>query len=194
MKKVFIIHGFQGSPNGGWRPWLMGELEKLDIYACALAMPNPDNPLCDEWVEEISRHIEKSEDDEIYLVGHSLGVPAILRYLEKAPQGIRMAGSVLVSGPSEKNENKKIANFLETPFDFKSIISGARRFAIIHGDNDPSVPLDNAKFLSDRLDGELIVIPGGGHLNGSSGWTTLPQCLVVLKKMFVYTARPATLE
>jgi hypothetical protein len=34
MKKVFIIHGFQGKPNGGWRPWLEGELALLDIYAC----------------------------------------------------------------------------------------------------------------------------------------------------------------
>jgi len=46
MKKVFIIHGFEGSPNGGWRPWLMAELEQHDVYACALSMPNPDNPLC----------------------------------------------------------------------------------------------------------------------------------------------------
>ncbi|MBI4599005.1 alpha/beta hydrolase, partial [Candidatus Uhrbacteria bacterium] len=82
MKKVFIIHGFEGSPNGGWRPWLMAELEKQEIYACALSMPMPENPVCDEWVGEISRHIERNSDDKIYLVGHSLGVPAILRYLE----------------------------------------------------------------------------------------------------------------
>ena len=153
MKKVFIIHGFQGSPNGGWRPWLMGELEKLDIYACALSMPNPDNPLCTEWVEEISRHIEKNKSDEIYLVGHSLGVPAILRYLEQAPQGAHIAGVILVSGPSEKNGNEKIVNFLETPFDFKVIGLRVQKFAIIHGDNDPNVPLRNAEFLSKELGG-----------------------------------------
>jgi predicted alpha/beta hydrolase family esterase len=48
MKKVFIIHGFEGSPNGAWRPWLMAELEKEDMYCCALAMPSPDAPLCNE--------------------------------------------------------------------------------------------------------------------------------------------------
>lgn len=58
MKKVFLIHGFQGSPNGGWRPWLMAELKKQDVYACALSMPDPENPVCAEWVLEISRHIE----------------------------------------------------------------------------------------------------------------------------------------
>lgn len=72
MKKVFIIHGFEGSPNGGWRPWLMLELEKKDVYACALAMPHPENPLCSEWVQEIERHVIQNKEDDIYLVGHSL--------------------------------------------------------------------------------------------------------------------------
>lgn len=183
-KKVFIIHGFQGSPNGGWRPWLMAELEKLDIYACALSMPNPQEPICKEWVDEISRHIDTNKNDDIYLVGHSLGVPAILRYLETAPADTHIVGAVLVSGPSEANKNKKIYNFLETPFDFDKIKSTTSKLTIIHGDNDPNVPLENAKFLSEKLNGELIVVPNGGHLNGSSGWLSLPQCLEALTKMF----------
>lgn len=182
MKKVFIIHGFQGSPNGGWRPWLMGELEKEDVYACALSMPKPDEPICSEWVEEISRHVEINKNDDIYLVGHSLGVPAILHYLENS-QVNSIKGAVLVSGPSEKNNNRKIDSFLETPFDFESIKSKCKSFRIIHGDNDPNVPLDNAKTLSRELSGELIIVENGGHLNGSAGWTQLPQCLEALDKM-----------
>jgi len=45
MKKVFIIHGFEGEPNGGWRPWLMRELAKFDVYASALPMPTPEKPI-----------------------------------------------------------------------------------------------------------------------------------------------------
>lgn len=182
MKKVFIVHGFEGSPNGGWRPWLMAELEKLDIYACALSMPNPESPICAEWVEEISRHIERTGANEIYLVGHSLGTPAILRYLESV-QVKSVSGAVLVSGPSEKNTNRKIDSFLDKNFDFEKIKSKCKAFSIIHGDNDPNVPLDNAKFLSQKLNGELIVIENGGHLNGSAGWLKLPQCLEALNKM-----------
>lgn len=182
MKKVFIIHGFEGSPNGGWRPWLMGELEKQEIYACALSMPTPENPICTEWVDEISRHIERNTGDEIYLVGHSLGTPAILRYLEST-QVKQISGAVLVSGPSEKNNNRKIDSFLDKNFDFGKIKSNCKKFAIIHGDNDPNVPLDNAKFLSQELNGELVIVENGGHLNGSAGWVKLPQCLEVLNKM-----------
>ncbi|MFZ2522838.1 MAG: alpha/beta hydrolase [Minisyncoccia bacterium] len=182
MKKVFIIHGFQGSPNGGWRPWLMAELEKQDIYACALSMPKPDEPICNEWVEEISRYVEVNKNDDIYLIGHSLGVPAILHYLENS-QANSIKGVVIVSGPSEKNNNRKIDSFLETPFDFESIKSKCKSFSIIHGDNDPNVPLDNAKTLSKELNSNLIIVENGGHLNGSAGWTQLPQCLEVLNVM-----------
>lgn len=133
MKKVFIIHGFAGSPNGGWRPWLMGELEKRDVYACAFPMPTPENPICNEWVEEISRHVERNSEDEIYLVGHSLGVPAILRYLEN-PQTKSICGAVLVSGPSEKNNNRKIDSFLDKNFDFEKIKVNCKKFAVMAPD------------------------------------------------------------
>ena len=182
MKKVFIIHGFEGSPNGGWRPWLMTELGKQEVYACALSMPTPENPICKEWIDEISRHIQRNSKDEIYLVAHSLGVTAILRYLESI-QAKSILGAVLVSGPSKNNDNSKINNFLDKNFNFEKIKSNCKQFSIIHGDNDSIVTLDNAKFLSQQLNCNLIVVPDGGRLNGSAGWFKLQQCLEALNKM-----------
>lgn len=180
MKKVFIVHGFQGSPSGGWRPWLMAELEKHEIYACALPMPKPDAPVVSEWVNEIARVVDMNPDDEICLVGHSLGVPAIMRYLETTNSTKKISKVVLASGPSEKNGNPKIENFLETPFNFEVVKNKANEFYVIHGVNDPVVPFANAEVLSKELGGKLIPIENGGHLNGSSGWRQLPQALEVL--------------
>ncbi len=177
MKKVFIIHGFDGSPNGGWRPWLMSELDKKDVYCCALSMPAPKKPICSEWVDEISRHVNKNQKDEICLVGHSLGVPAILRFLEIYKGTKKISRVVLVSGPIKKTDNKFVNKFLNKPFDFKKIKSKAKSFFIIHGDNDPLVPLSEAIELSKLLSAELTIVKKGGHLNGSSGWHKLPRCL-----------------
>lgn len=182
MKKVFLIHGFEGKPNGGWRPWFMRELEKLDIYACALPMPTPDFPKRDEWVSEIARHIPEDRS-QIFLVGHSLGVPAILRYLQTHPAITKFAGIFLVSGPVERNPNpasesfKKLGSFFEAPFDFNIIREQAQRFVVLHGDNDAMVPFAQAEILSTKLSCELVTIANGGHLNGSSGFYTLPQLL-----------------
>lgn len=181
MKMVFIVHGFGGWPSGAWRPWLMTELDKLEIYACALSMPSSENPVCTEWIDEIKRQVERNKNHEIYLVGHSLGVTAILRYLESGQSRPPIAGAVLVSGPVEKTKNEKINSFLEKPFDFATIRSKCPKFSIIHGDNDPVVPFHNAEILSKELKGKLIVIANGVHLNGSAGWHILPECLEELK-------------
>lgn len=176
MKKVFLIHGFRSSPNGGWRPWLMGELAAADVYACALSMPSPEAPVVDAWVAEIARFVERNGQDELYLIGHSLGVPAILRFVERAPEHVRIAGVVLVSGPVEPlGENASIQAFLRLPFDFDAIRSKIGAACVIHGDDDALVPVRHAEMLAKHLSAELIIVPQGGHLNGSSGWTELPQ-------------------
>lgn len=182
MKKVLLIHGFQGEPNGGWRPWLMAELSQRGIYACALAMPTPNNPVPKEWVEEIRRHVENSPRDQFYLVGHSLGSPAILRFLEST-KAKNVKGAVLVSSPVYKTQKKKVAEFLKKPFDFKNIKSRVKNILVIHGDNDPAVSVEQGEYLADQLKGKLVIIEKGGHLNGSSGWYKLPQALEGLVEM-----------
>lgn len=185
MKKVFIIHGYGGMPNGGWRPWLMEELDKQGIWAAALPMviPNPEAPICSEWVKQLGEYVEAHKGNEIYLVGHSLGATTILRYLQSISNDTVFPGVVLVSGPCKSLNRVELENFLDAPFDFETIKSKAKTFSVIHGDNDDRVPFDHAEKLSSELDAELISVPNGGHLNGKSGWRTLPQCLEMLGKM-----------
>jgi hypothetical protein len=185
MKKVFIIHGFKGEPNGGWRPWLMGELAKKDIYACALPMPKPDTPNKEEWVETIKNAVGEPSE-EIFLVGHSLGVPAILRYLETLPSGSKIGGVVLVSGiiyEIKESGHDSLNSFLNKPFDFETIKNVCKNFVVIHGDNDTAVSFKEGENLSQILSCELIPIHNGKHLNGSASWYELPQALDSLLKI-----------
>ncbi len=183
MKKVYLIHGFEGSPNGGWRPYLMGELEKLDIYSCALPMPTPDKPIMSEWLSEIKHYIDRDINDEVYLVGHSLGGTAVLRYLEQF-NSPNIKGVIIVSAPCTRTEiNKRIWNFLETDFDWDLIKSRLNKIIIIHGDDDPLVPISDAEKTSRELNSELIIIPNGKHLNGSAGFIKLPEALSAVLKI-----------
>jgi len=182
MKKVFIIHGFEGRPNGGWRPWLMAELEKVGVYACALAMPTPEKPILSEWIEEISRLVAACKKDEIYLVGHSLGVPTILHYLENT-KAKNIKGAVLISGPIFKTTKKELIHFLDEPFQYKKIKSKVKKFSVIHGDDDKMVPFNQGEALAKELECELVTVKKGGHLNSSAGFVTLPQCITSLNKI-----------
>lgn len=189
MKHVYIVHGFEGKPNGAWRPWLMSELEKLDVYACALPMPSPYTPQCEDWMDEISRHV-KANPDETYLIGHSLGVVAILNYLQTHTLRSQFAGVILISGPIASNPefsiemHNKLQNFFFAPFNFSNLKNKAKNFCVIHGDNDPVVPFSHAQTLARGLNCELVSVKNGGHLNGSSGFYTLPILLEKLKSFF----------
>jgi len=179
MEKVLIIHGLNGNPNGGWRPWLMSELQKLDIYALALSMPNSDNPILNEWLEEIERYVERYKDDEVFLVGHSLGGLAILRYMEKySCKNIK--GVILVSTPCnfyEKDETKNIFTFFKDTINWNILKNKNLKIAVIQGDDDSVVPMADGEEIARELNGNLVIIPNGKHLNGSAGFLKLPQCL-----------------
>lgn len=185
MKKVFIVHGFQGTPNGGWKSWLMNELAKNGIYACSLPMPNPDKPNKTEWIKTIHESVG-IPSGEIFLIGHSLGVPAILRYLETLDKDAKIGGVVLVSGPAfiiEKNGYEQVNTFLETTFDFEHIKNVCNNFTVIHGDNDNVVSFSDAEFLVKNLNGELVSVLNGGHLSPDEKCFELPEALESLIKI-----------
>lgn len=161
----------------------MGELHKNEIYACALPMSTPELPVCADWVAEIARIVEREKENEIILVGHSLGVCAILRYLENASEDVKLAGAVLVSGPFEDIGKSKINSFLDKPFDFAKIQPKIGKVAIIHGDNDANVPPTHAEKFAEVFDVPVTWIKNGGHLNGQSGWHMLPECLEAILKI-----------
>src|SRR3989344_2119843 len=60
-------------------------------------MPEPENPLLKDWVNKLS-NIVGIPDQNTYLVGHSLGVITILKYLEALPGKQTIGGAVLIAG------------------------------------------------------------------------------------------------
>ena len=183
MKKVYLIHGFEGKPNGGWRPYIMRELGKQDIYCCALSMPSPDKPILLEWLNEVKQYTDRDIDDEIYLVGHSLGGTTILRYLEKFDSK-NIKGVIIVSAPCvNKKEGSRISEFLKDDFNWLLIKNKVNKVVVVHGDDDPLVPMSDAEKITEKLEGELIIIKNGKHLNGGAGFIELPELLESIIKM-----------
>ena len=50
MKKVFIIHGWDGYPEENWFPWLKKELEDKGFEVFVLQMPDADNPRIEKLI------------------------------------------------------------------------------------------------------------------------------------------------
>ena len=181
-KKAFIIHGWGGYPGEGWFPWLKRELEKINYEVSVPSMPNPEEPKISEWTSFLSDHIV-SPDKNTFLVGHSMGCQAILRYLENLPSEIKIGGVFLVAGfvnlvNLESKEEREIAKpWLTKPINWNKVKLHIDKIVSIFSDNDTWVPLSDSKIFKDRLGAEIIVEKEKGHFSGDDNVKMLPILL-----------------
>ena len=141
-------------------------------------LPTPQGQSLAAWLNAFGRAVHPLPQTATALVGHSLGAAFALRLVERATEPV--AGLFLASGflgalglPDYDPIN---ASFFATPFDWAAIHARmGRACRCWAGDDDPYVPLARSQDVADRLGVELEIIPGGGHLNAETGFTTFPQ-------------------
>lgn len=179
MRRAIIIHCWEGRPNTRWYPSVKKGLEKKGFEVQVPLMPTPDAPNRETWVSKLTELVGEP-DEETYIVGHSSGGPTILRYLESLPEGKKIGGVVLVAGFVDNLGYEELDSFFTEPFGWEKIRSSAGSFVLIHSDNDPFVPLEQADILMKELKAELIVFPGAGHFSHDERCTELP---VVIEKI-----------
>jgi len=169
MKKVYLIHGWGGTGEGGWFDWLKSELEgKADVVA--FDMPDTENPKIEKWVGFLEKNVKP--DKETWFVGHSIGCQTIMRYLEKLPEGKKVGGCIFVAGwfnlkGLEKNEIDIAKPWLETRINFNKVKKHCNKFLALFSDNDPVVPLSDSKIFKEKLGAKVIVKHNEEHFNAT---------------------------
>ena len=175
MKRVFIIHGYTGHPGKSWFPWLKRELNALGVKTVVPAMPEPDNPRLSKRLSYLRQTIGKP-DINTYLVGHSLGCAAILRYLEALENGYKIGGAVLVAGFAEPIHLHELDGFTAGHWDDNAIKKASNRLVAINSDDDPHVPLEMGEHIRDRFGAELIIMHNAQHINEKAGFFYPSNC------------------
>ncbi|MEK7184114.1 MAG: alpha/beta fold hydrolase [Patescibacteria group bacterium] len=183
MKRVFIIHGWDGYPNEGWFPWLKKELEAKGFDVVVPQLPDTGRPRIQRWIPALAE-VVGTADEYTYFVGHSMGCQAIARYLETLPEGVQVGGAVFVAGffkyltlEDDPDVQETDRHWLETPIDLEKVHSHLPSSVAIFSDNDPWVPLDNQEDFREKLGSEIIIEHAKGHLSGSDGIVELPSAL-----------------
>ena len=189
MKRVYIVHGWDGYPEEGWFPWLKKELEARGFEVYVPQLPEADAPRIYNWVPALENAVG-TPDKQTYFVGHSMGCQTIARYLETLPEGIKVGGAVFVAGffkrltieqDPESQETEK--HWLEAPLDLKKVKSHLPKSIAIFSDDDPFVPLDNKDDFENKLGSKIIIEHGMNHFSGSRGITELPVVLQSIIKL-----------
>ncbi len=169
MANIFIFHGVGGFPEENWFPWLKKKLELLGHKVFIPQFPTPEEQTIDNWLH-VLKNYKKYLDNEAILVGHSLGVPFALNVIEQNP----VQGAFLVAGFVGKTgleNDEEMKTFAQREFDWTQIKNNCKFFKIYHTDNDQFLNIDKAKRISKKLDTDITLIKGGGHLNTGSGYT-----------------------
>ena len=168
MKKVVIIHCWEGYPEYCWYPNTKKELELKDFEVDVPAFPDTKMPRLGKWLQKLEEAVGKPSED-VFLIGHSLGCITILRYLESLNPGEKIGGTVLVAGYTDDLGFDELKNFFVAPLNFEKIKQASLGFIAIHSDDDPYVPLKHGDILKKELGAELIVKNKAKHFSGVIG-------------------------
>lgn len=190
MKRVIIVHGWDGYPEEGWFPWLKKELEARGFEVLVPQLPDAESPRIYKWIPELAKVVGVA-DEQTYFVGHSMGCQTIARYLESLPDGVQVGGAVFVSGffkhlsgleddPDIRETNQ---HWLGTPLDLQKVRSHLPKSVAIFSDDDPWVPLDNQDDFRDRLGSEIVIEYCKGHFSG--GRDGIKELPIALEKLLL---------
>lgn len=160
MKKAIILHGWESNPTEHWYQGEKTILESKGYAVFVPALPNTNYPQLNEWLSVVEN---LDPDSETILIGHSLGVPTILRYLEKADKKIDKA--ILIAGFAQDLGYVETKNFVDRPFLWKKIKSMATEFVIINQKEDVWVPIEMGREIADKLNVALIEVDGTNHFD-----------------------------
>lgn len=181
MKRVYLVHRWSGGKEDDWRPWLRDELTKKGYVVKNLAMPDPEKPTIEKWVNYLRQSVGM-HDTETYFVGHSIGCQAILRYLETIYNPV--GGAVFVSGwlnmtnITDPARTEILRQWVETPLDLEKVKTVLPKSTLIISDNDPyGYVEENKKIFSEMLGSKVVVLHNAGHITQEDGFTTLPEAL-----------------
>jgi len=187
-KRVFIVHGWDGTPQEGWFPWLKKELEARGYEVIVPQLPDAGSPRIQNWVPKLAE-VVGTADEQTYFIGHSMGCQSVARYLETLPGGVKVGGAVFVAGffkhltglEDDPDVRETDQHWLGTPLDLAKVKSHLPRSVAIFSDDDPWVPLDNQDDFQNKLGSEIVIEHNKGHFSGSrDGTKELP---IILEKL-----------
>ena len=183
MKQALILHGTDASPANNWFTWLKAQLEQSGYNVWLPQLPNSATPNAETYNEFLLSNPDFIFDEETIIIGHSSGAVEILNLLQHLPNDARIKAAYLISAFKDDLGWESLGGLFKESFDFEKIKAKADKFVFLHSDNDPYVPLEQARYLSEQVGGELIIKTAQGHFNTelSESYKEFPLLLHIIE-------------
>ena len=185
--KVYVIHGCPSNVEKAmdpetrtydkhWIPWIKDELQQRGIHAETPLMPNPWEPIYEEFKKEFEKS-SVSEDD--ILIGHSCGCAFLVRWLGDTKKKVDKL--ILVAPWKVADEGSAVKKaFYDFPID-EGIKLRVNEIIMFTADDEEPEGKESLKMYQAALGGKTIELKGHGHYTmGDMGTTELPELLEVI--------------
>lgn len=157
-----------------WKDWLADVLTDRDVLLPDF--PNKQNAQYEEWKIYFEKLIPFLEDD-VSLVGYSLGAMFLAKYLNESPLKKKVRRIILVSPSHSDDSVEGVGSFCVTSS--KNLPASSDDIHLFHSKDDPICPFTEfEKFLVELPQATTHIFEDRGHFFQP----TFPELLDVLKQ------------
>lgn len=161
-------------PKKRWRDWIADQLADSDVLLPSF--PNSQNAVYEEWKIYFEKIIPLLDDD-VSLVGHSLGAMFLAKYLQDNPLRDKVKRLVLIAPGYNDDSLEDLGSFEITSA--SNLIESTNEIHLFHSKDDPLVSFGElAKFHADIPTAQTHVFSDRGHFLDE----TFPELLEILQQ------------
>lgn len=180
MSKVLIVHGWTNRrPVGHWQRSLAAALRDQGHLVSYPQLPNPDQPILDEWLEVLTAELDQFDEvasrasEPLIVLAHSLGCVA---WMQLADRGLlkQPADRVLLVAPPEPAPISPVPTFVMDLSDGRAerVVKGsAREVTLVGSDADVWQPSGIQAGVGDMIGLQAVVVHGAKHFSTLDGFT-----------------------
>lgn len=187
-KNCIIIHGCPSDKEKAmnpetrtydkhWIPWTMSKLSKINIDVKMPFMPNPWEPVYEDFKAEFEKY---PVNENTILIGHSCGCSFLVRWLGETKTKV---DKLILVAPWKIREGSlkfemEFYHFLIDP----TIGERVNQIVIFTSNNEKADGKKGAQMFGDALGGEIIELPNHGHYTQKDmGIVEFPELIEIIK-------------
>lgn len=182
--KIIFIPGNGDShlDTDHWYAWVRDELRSRGYEVVASDMPDPVEAHMNIWLP----HIEKvyQADENTIIIGHSSGGVAAMRYLENH----KLMGAILVgvNYTDLGDEGERESGYYKDVWQWDKIKNNAKWIAQFASNDDPYIPIDQPRYIHDKLKSEYYEFGDRGHFMTDHNPLnkTFPELVKIIEEKF----------
>lgn len=176
MKTVFVVHGYQASPEKHWFPWLSQKIQAVGAACEIIHLEDPDIPNYAVWKECLHMQVAPLDENSI-IVAHSLGCISALDFLSQALKGKKIKAIFLISPFKDPLSSlPELNGFIQhTKIDEFVIQTGIQKRFVFISNNDPYVAPPMSIRLGQVIHAQLVEVKYAGHFMQEDGFIEFPQ-------------------